>query len=226
MGISSGNRMDIFFIITSLLWMLTASGSLKGEQPARTEAHHHHSDASDSKRPQIEQSTGLVIPDLELQDQEGQKVRFYSDLVKNKVVVINFIFTTCTTICPPLAATFSRIQSLTGGRSGTNFHLISISVDPVTDTPERLKAWAGKFNRKPGWTLVTGEKLNIDKLLRALGTGVTRKEEHSPLVLIGSDARGTWTRVNGISPAPRLISIIEGMIAAEPSNLAKESRNR
>ena len=83
----------------------------------------------------------MSIPDLSLLDQQGRKIHFYSDLVKGKTVAINFIFTTCTTICPPLAATFAKTQKLLGDRLGKDVYLISVSVDPVTDTPERLRAW-------------------------------------------------------------------------------------
>ncbi|MBI1987965.1 MAG: SCO family protein [Nitrospinae bacterium] len=152
----------------------------------------------------------MSIPDLVLLNQDGKKIRFYSDLIKGKVVAINFIFTTCTTICPPLATTFSKVQELAGDRLGKDFTLISISVDPITDTPERLKAWGEKFQAKPGWTLVTGPKPEMDQLLRALRASVARKEDHSPTVLIGNDARGVWTRTYGLMPPSRMFELILG----------------
>ena len=116
-----------------------------------------------------EQLSKLNIPDIELLDQNGRKIHFYTDLVKGKTVVINFIFTTCTTICPPLGATFARVQKELGDKAGRDVRLISISVDPATDTPERLKAWGAKFRAGEGWTFVTGHKPQVDELLRALG---------------------------------------------------------
>jgi hypothetical protein len=98
----------------------------------------------------------MTIPDVELLDQDGNKVRFYTDLVKGRTVAINFIFTTCTTICPPLGATFARVQKELGERAGRDVQLISVSVDPATDTPERMKAWGAKFHAAAGWTFVTG----------------------------------------------------------------------
>jgi len=87
----------------------------------------------------------MVIPDIEVLDENGNALHFYSDLIKGKTVAINFIFTNCTTICPPLAATFARVQKEMGDKVGRDVHFISISVDPLTDTPERLKAWGEKF---------------------------------------------------------------------------------
>ena len=159
---------------------------------------------------------GVTIPDTQLVDQDGRKIHFYTDLVRGKTVAINFVFTSCTTICPPLAATFSKLQGLLGPAVGTDVQLISVSVDPVTDTPPRLKAWSQKFHAGPGWTFVTGEKSKVDALLRALDAYTGRKEDHTPLVLIGNDAAGSWTRAYGLAPAQRLAEIIEAARKAPP----------
>jgi len=148
----------------------------------------------------------MNIPDVELLDQNGQKVHFYSDLVKGQTVVINFIFTTCTTICPPLGATFARLQKELGNK---DVRFISISVDPATDTPERLKAWGEKFHAGDGWTFVTGNKPQVDELLRALGASSARREDHSPTILIGNDAKGAWTRTYGLAKTSEIVQLIE-----------------
>jgi len=148
------------------------------------------------------------IPDVTVYDQDGRKLLFYSDLVKGKTVAINFIFTTCTTICPPLAATFRRVQQDLGERVGRDVRLISISVDPATDVPFRLKAFAAKFKAGPGWTFVTGSKVEMDSLLKALGAAVADKNDHTPMVLVGNDPAGYWTRTYGLAPAAALVKII------------------
>ena len=142
-------------------------------------------------------------------------MRFYSDLVKGKVVVINFIFTTCTTICPPLGATFARVQRELGERTGRDVHFISVSIDPVTDTPERLKAWGAKFKAGAGWTFVTGDKPQVDALLRALAASSARREDHSPTVLIGNDASGQWTRAYGLAKPSQLVQLINDAAAGK-----------
>jgi cytochrome oxidase Cu insertion factor (SCO1/SenC/PrrC family) len=150
----------------------------------------------------------LQIPDVTVYDQDGRKLKFFTDLVKDKTVAINFIFTTCTTICPPLAATFHRVQQELGDQVGRDVRMISISVDPVTDVPERLKAFAVKFKAGPGWTLVTGSKLEIDQLLKALGASVADKNDHTPMILIGNDKAGYWTRTYGLAPSHTLVKAI------------------
>jgi cytochrome oxidase Cu insertion factor (SCO1/SenC/PrrC family) len=154
----------------------------------------------------------MVIPEVEVLDQNGNALHFYSDLIKGKTVAINFIFTNCTTICPPLAATFARVQKEIGDKVGKEVHFISISVDPLTDTPERLKAWGAKFKAGPGWTFVTGDKQEIDKLLNALGASVSRREDHSPTVVVGNDVKGVWTRTYGLARPAQLVGLIMDVI--------------
>src|SRR4029079_17140788 len=154
----------------------------------------------------------MRIPDVEVLDQDGNALHFYRDLIKDKTVAINFIFTNCTTICPPLAATFARVQKEMGDKVGKDVHFISISVDPLTDTPERLKVWGAKFKAGPGWTFVTGDKQEIDKLLNALGASVSRREDHSPTVIVGNDLKGVWTRTYGLARTAQLMGLIMDVI--------------
>jgi len=168
----------------------------------------------------------MVIPDVEVLDQDGNALHFYTDLIKDKTVAINFIFTNCTTICPPLAATFARLQKEMGDKVGHDVHLISISVDPLTDTPERLKAWGAKFKAAPGWTFVTGEKQEIDKLLNALGAAVSKREDHTPALIIGNDSKGVWTRTYGLAKISQITGVIQNVMAGkvEESSATEEGK--
>ena len=169
------------------------------------------------------QASKMNIPDIEVLDQNGRKIHFYTDLVKGQTVVINFIFTTCTTICPPLGATFARVQKELGDKVGRDVRFISISIDPATDTPERLKAWGAKFHAGEGWTFVTGNKPQVDELLRVLGASSARREDHSPTVLIGNDAHGTWTRTYGLANTGQLVQIINDIMAGKTTTTTEES---
>ena len=147
------------------------------------------------------------IPDVRVRDQNGQSLNFYTDLVKGRNVAINFIFTTCTTVCPALTATFRRVQGELE-KSQSDIKLISVSVDPAVDTPERLRDFADKFKVGPGWTFVTGEKSDIDTLLRKLGAGVGNKNDHTSMILIGNDPANVWTRTYGLSSPTLLIKVM------------------
>ena len=177
------------------------------------------SDASGSTRK-------MVIPDVEVLDQHGNELHFYRDLIKDKTVAINFIFTNCTTICPPLAATFARVQKEMGDKVGKDVHFISISVDPLTDTPERLKAWGAKFKAGDGWTFITGEKQEMDKLLNALGASVSKREDHTPAMIIGNDAKGVWTRTYGLAKTSQIVGLILDVMAGnvEETSAAGETK--
>ncbi len=185
----------------------------------KTGAHSSHAAAAETADGRVSK---LNIPDVEVLDQDGNKLRFYSDLVKGKTVAVNFIFTTCTTICPPLGATFARVQKELAGRAGNDVRLISISVDPATDTPERLKAWGAKFKAGPGWTLVTGAKPQVDELLRALAASSARREDHSPTVLIGNDALGVWTRAYGLAKPSLLVRMLDDALAGKAASTSNK----
>lgn len=151
--------------------------------------------------------SSMKIPNARVVDQDGKQLDFYTDLIKGKTVAINFIFTTCTASCPPLTATFRRVQQDAQERS-LDLHLISVSVDPSVDTPERLHDFAAKFKAEPGWTFVTGNKGEIDSVLEALGVLVANKNDHTPMILIGNDVADYWTRAYGLSSPATLVKVI------------------
>ena len=151
--------------------------------------------------------------DVELLDQDGQKVRFYTDVLKNKVVVINTFFTTCTSICPPMNRNFEKMQDALGDRLGKDVFLVSISVDPVTDTPTRLKEYGRRFHARPGWMFLTGKKENVDWALYKLGQYVETKDNHTSIFIIGNEPKGLWKKALGLAKAEELIRIMEDVIA-------------
>lgn len=154
---------------------------------------------------------GSKIPDIPILDQDGRPMHFYRDLIQGQTVAIEFIFTTCTTVCRPLTATFRKVQKDLGDAKG--IRLISISVDPETDRPEVMKAYANTFGAEPGWTFVTGEKTEIDRLRKALNAFSGDKADHTPMVLIGNDRTNRWTRASGLSKASALAGTIREAIA-------------
>jgi cytochrome oxidase Cu insertion factor (SCO1/SenC/PrrC family) len=167
---------------------------------------------SNSNESSGEEQAGSVsvrrIPDVPVFDQNGRQLNFHKDLIANKVVAVNFVFTTCTTACPPLTATFRKVQQELGEEVGKNVWLISVSVDPATDTPERLREFAEKFKAGPGWTFVTGDASDIGEILRGFGVGITNKTDHTPMILIGNETKGVWTRAYGLSSPVELAKLI------------------
>lgn len=178
-----------------------------GEPPS----HHQHRHESVTGGGSVRQS---VIPDLLVLDQQGKKVRFYSDLVKGKTVAINFVYTSCAAVCPLVGANTAKVQDLLGDRPGGDVQLITVSTDPTIDTPEKLKAWGDKYKRRKGWTLVTGGEKELSALVQALTGEVARKGVHLPLILIGNDAKGLWRRDYGLARPAAIAALLEEFAGA------------
>jgi protein SCO1/2 len=150
--------------------------------------------------------------DVELINQDGERLRFYSDVLKNKVVIINAFFSTCTSVCPPMNRNLEKIQEALGDRLGKDVFLVSISVDPETDTPTRLKEYSRRFHARPGWMFLTGKKENVDWALYKLGQYVETKGDHSTIVIIGNEPKGLWKKALGLAQAEELVRIVEDVI--------------
>ena len=165
---------------------------------ARAGDHDHHKMAAEPPADQSLSQAPVKVPDLEVLTQDGRKVHFYRDLVKGRTVAVNFIYTTCTAICSPMTANMREVQQLLGSAAG-KVEIISITIDPKLDTPSALKAFAKKFEAGPGWTFVTASPATIAKLQKGFAVSMARKEDHTPLVIIGNDTTGKWTRKFGLA---------------------------
>jgi protein SCO1/2 len=139
-------------------------------------------------------------------------MRFYSDVLKGKTVVVNAFFATCTGVCPPMNRNMKAIQDALGDRVGKDVFLVSITVDPATDTPTRLKEYAQKFQAKPGWLFLTGKKENVDWALYKLGQYVEDKSGHKSIIIIGNEATGLWKKAFGMARPEELIAIVNGVM--------------
>ncbi len=152
-----------------------------------------------------------ALPDVTVLTESGARVRF-RDLIAGRTVAINFIFTSCPTVCPLMGASFGRVQKLLGGRAVT---LVSVSVDPETDTPARLAAWGQRFGASSGWTLVTGTKEDINRILKAFGVFTADPVSHSPTAFVADTRRGLWRKVDGLAPPSTIVQMIDGVLAEE-----------
>lgn len=162
------------------------------------------------------------FPDVLISDQDGRRAHFYSDLIKGRVVVVSFIYSTCTSTCPMQAQLFSQLQKRLGERLGKDVHLISITMDPLNDTPDRLKAWGEKFKARTGWTLVTSEKTEMERLLLALKGDASGRGMHTPIILIYNDSDGTWARTSGLTLPEEVIELIEGVMSRPVASLPSQ----
>ena len=175
---------------------------------------HAHHKAMLNKPAEPAQSTEVELRDLTLLDQEGREVRFVSDVIGDNIVVMDFVYTSCTTVCPVLSALFGQLQMKLGDQLGNGVVLVSVSVDPTRDTPQRLKAYAEKHKASPGWTWLTGPKPTMDDVLDGLGAYSPNFEDHPSMVLVGDGLTGEWSRFFGFPSPDRLMEQIKALQAA------------
>jgi len=163
----------------------------------------------------------VTIVDLTLRDQDGKAVSFGKDVVGSDVVVMDFIFTHCTTICPVLSAKMVRLQQLLAARLGSGVKLVTMSLDPARDTPARMKAWGAKFNAGKHWWFVTGPQADQENALKGLGAYVANVAEHPPMILVGDGGTGRWVRVNGFPDPQKVAALVEDMLASRKPATAR-----
>ncbi|MEQ1894158.1 MAG: SCO family protein [Planctomycetota bacterium] len=137
------------------------------------------------------------FPNVELTTQDGQKVRFYDDLIAGKVVCVNFIYTSCPDACPLETARLVEVQDILGERVGRDVFMYSISIDPEHDTPEVLKEYSERFQIGPGWTFLTGTEQDVLLLREKFGilaADEKDKKNHNLSLVLGNQATGRWMR--------------------------------
>ncbi len=183
---------SVFLSLLSLVSLLSLTPAWS-EEPKASPAHNYFGD-------------GKLI------NQDGQEMRLYSDLIEGKTVVINAMFTSCTGACPVMSGTMAKIQEHLGDRVGKDVRLISITVDPVNDTPAKLKEYAARFHAKPGWYLLTGSKEDVEAILRKLGQWVDDPSNHQTLFLIGNDRTGLWKKAFALAKPEDVLPIVDSVV--------------
>ncbi|AYH41977.1 SCO family protein [Azoarcus sp. DN11] len=143
--------------------------------------------------------------DTELVDQHGRKVRFYSDVLKDRVVMLNVVYANCKDACPLITRKLTEVRATLGEEAARKVHFISISSDPLHDTPASLKAFAAKNHAdSPNWIFLTGDKAKVDFVLSRLGQLGNSVEEHSTLLIAGDVPNKRWSKIRPDAPPPAI----------------------
>lgn len=145
-----------------------------------------------------------VVPDVTLIDQDGRHVRLRELTEGGGPVLVDFIYGTCTTICPVLSAGFSSLQRRLQAE-GKSARLISVSIDPEYDTPEITKAYLARYKALPGWEFLTGTREQIDLVMRAFDAYVSNKMSHYPVTFL-RQPDGKWVRIYGLIGTRELLA--------------------
>jgi protein SCO1 len=145
------------------------------------------------------------LPNVPVVTQDGQTLNFYDDVIKGKVVIVNFIYTTCADVCPLTSARLAQAQERFGDKMGKDIFFVSVSIDPETDTPARLKAQADALRAGPGWLFLTGKRAHIDEIRYKLGERSRSLSDHRNEVLLGNDRIGRWGRESVFGDLDRFV---------------------
>ena len=151
------------------------------------------------------------LPNLEVIDQDGKTFRFYDDLIAGKIVVINFMFTGCSDICPLTMARLAIVQDNLGDALGRDVQMYSVSIDPEHDDVKALKRSATAFGVKPGWKLLTGKPEDIYQIRQKLGERSRIKSEHRHELMLGNAVTGEWGRDSAFGDLDQLANNIRAM---------------
>jgi len=155
--------------------------------------------------------------DTILINQNGENMRFYTDLLQGKTVIIDTFFSTCKTACLPMTQNLKRIKEALGERLGKDVYILSVTVDSEMDTPAQLKAFADKFHARPGWYFLTGTKENVDFVLKKLGQYVDNKQDHLTVFIIGNERTGLWKKAYGLATSDELIKVVDSVLNDKPA---------
>jgi len=145
----------------------------------------------------------IELPALQMTDQDGHRQQL-EEFIGDKIVAVTFAFTSCTTICPVIDGIFRKLQARLGERLGQDYRLLTITIDPDTDIPARLRAHASKLRADPAWRFLTGPRPEVIQVLKAFGVYTTDIYSHPPTVFVVDGKQNHWSRINGIA-SPRTI---------------------
>ena len=153
----------------------------------------------------------VEFPPVQLRNQEGADVRWPEALAAHDIVLMNFLFTSCSTICPITGQNIADLSKALETAGVERVGVYSITLDPTFDTPLRLKKWAAQFQSGRNWSLLTGAPAEVNKVLKACKAFVPDKTAHAPFVLIGSPARKQWLRIDGTPSADEVLRSIAAL---------------
>src|SRR5262245_23399940 len=164
------------------------------------------------------------VPNHPVEAQDGGSYKFYDDLIKDRIAVVSFIYTSCREICPVATARLSQLQEKLGEHMGRNVFFYSITVDPETDTPARMQTYAKTFGAGPGWLFLTGQPEHINEIRYRLGERSRFPGEHRNDLLLSNGFLGQWQRDSAMGDLERLVLTIQSLRPAAFGTAALASR--
>lgn len=214
--------LPLFAIASLLVFQLQTSSAEESAGPTGHEGHmknmegmNHEGHEDHSMHMKMMQNTDFQLsskqydlPDVTLINADGNKTSLAKLLSADEPVALNFIFTTCKTICPVMTATFASMQSKLGKEQLDRLRLISISIDPEYDRPAVLRAYADKFKASQSWVFLTGDSGDINNVMRAFESYTGSKMNHQPVTFLRKSPQQPWWRVDGLASGKDLADLV------------------
>jgi len=204
-------------VLRRLAWAALAPGLLLGsvgssadETPADPHAHHHQ--MMQAPPPVSRRMANYVAPEVMLVRSDGVRVNFAHELDDGRPVLLDFIYTTCTTICPVMSQTFAEVQKRLGPEAA-RVKMVSVSIDPEQDTPTRLAQYARRYEAGPQWSFYTGAVDADVQVQRAFDVYRGDKMNHSPATLFRAAPGQPWVRLDGFATPDAVLAEVRTQIA-------------
>lgn len=175
------------------------------EQAGDADPHAHHRAMMQQPGYQRSEHPYPLREDRRLVDMTGRETTLGQEINADRPVMVNFVFTTCTTICPVMSATFAQVQHQLGP-DAEKVRMISISIDPEYDTPERLREYAKRFHAGPQWHFYTGDLADIIAIQKEFGVYRGNKMSHEPTTLMRKAEGDPWVRIDGLASAGDIVT--------------------
>ena len=196
MASSNGRRIGILVLI-ALAVAIGAASMSNGTAPATATSSQRTGGDAPAQNQGLWKDT--YFPNATVISHDGRAFRFYDDLIKNKIVVVNFIYSSCSNICPLVTARLSQVKDVLGDHVGRDVFFYSITIDPVLDGPDLLQTYADTLRAGPGWMFLIGAPPVISIIRHKLGERSRSKAEHRNDVKLGNDRTGEWSRDSAFS---------------------------
>jgi protein SCO1/2 len=167
------------------------------------------------------------LPNVPLVTHEGKPVRFYDDLIKGKIVTMNFFYTRCDEICPGVTANLAQVQKMLGADVGKKLFMYSLSLKPEEDDVEAIRKYREMFHAQPGWTFLTGKSADLEEIRRGIGFKYPEpaidkdKTQHIGNIRYGNEPLMLWAACPGLSNARYLAETIGWMVRPETNRIQK-----
>ena len=208
------------YALVRLGLLILLSGFVLTAMAEELDPHAHHREMMKKSQPGPSAQATVEVPDMTLLTQDGDSIKLASEVMGDRIVVVDFVYTTCTTVCPVLSAILSQVQHEVGDRLGRDVVLVSITVDPLRDSPARLKDYSARLQAREGWYWLTGSKTDIDDVLRAMGAYTPSFEDHPSMILVGDSSNDTWSRYVGFPGAKQILKKIDDLSTARNAQAA------